>query len=66
MSWLTEYKIILEKPQEGILIHEGIWRQYFIGNITLNTPALVTQWPPTFSPGCSVVTYNTPGFTYLV
>ena len=28
-----EYTIIFEKPLEEILIHEGIWRQYFIDGI---------------------------------
>ena len=65
ISWLTEYKIILEKPQEGILIHKGMCRQYFIVNITLNTHVLVAQWPPIFSPGWSVINHNSPGFTYL-
>ena len=34
--------------------------QYYMNTVS------VTRWPPKFPPGSSVVTQNSPGFTYLV
>ena len=54
-----------EAIKERILIHEGIWRQYFIGNI-IWTACRWPGWPPEFPSGWPVITHNSQGFTYLV